>query len=314
MSSAAPAAQVPLPGPVQLPSSTPPYSTPVATAMPPSAPTSLAPPYPAPAPAPVSAPAPAPAPIAAPLIFSPQNWLSSLFQVSPGAPPAATSRAPPRTPSARGVESLTEEGTDVLRRSNVSFVRAESELNECPICLAPIDQQAPGVRLSQCHGHAFHAACLAQCIKDDSLKCPLCAVVYGQPQTGTQPPGQMTVTRQSSSLRGHDGSGTIVITYSFPSGVQGPEHPSPGRPYRGDTRTAYLPDTPQGNAILEKLRTAWQRRLLFSIGVSLTLGPMAGERIVWSSIHQKTSMSGPHGFPDPGYFARVEDELAQFGI
>lgn len=71
-------------------------------------------------------------------------------------------------------------------------------------------------------------------------------------------------------LAGFESVGTIVISYSFSSGVQGPEHPSPGRQrlafpflsfpmrfgthrrmlaghrYYGTSRVAYLPDNPDG--------------------------------------------------------------------
>lgn len=63
------------------------------------------------------------------------------------------------------------------------------------------------------------------------------------------PPGSMTVEHYSPDclrLPGHEQHGAIVITYSFRSGMQGPEHPSPGVPYAGTTRYAYLPDSPEG--------------------------------------------------------------------
>ena len=43
----------------------------------------------------------------------------------------------------------------------------------------------------------------------------------------------------------------IIMTLSFPRGVQGPQHPNPGRPYRqiGFPRVTYLPDTPGGRKV-----------------------------------------------------------------
>ena len=97
--------------------------------------------------------------------------------------------------------------------------------------------------------------------------------------------GSMSHRLESSSLAGHEGSGTIAIHFSFKSGVcshyentscyvlfsslcesapcshrassphgiftfqvQGPEHPNPGQPYSASNfpRAAYLPDTPDG--------------------------------------------------------------------
>lgn len=53
---------------------------------------------------------------------------------------------------------------------------------------------------------------------------------------------------------------------------QGPEHPSPGRRYTGTRRVAYLPFTKEGEDVLSLLKTAWDRRLLFSVGTSITTG------------------------------------------
>jgi len=52
----------------------------------------------------------------------------------------------------------------------------------------------------------------------------------------------------------------------------GPEHPNPGQPYNGTQRTAYLPDNDIGREVLELLQIAWERKLLFTIGRSVTTG------------------------------------------
>lgn len=53
---------------------------------------------------------------------------------------------------------------------------------------------------------------------------------------------------------------------------------------------------------------AFERRLPFMIGTSLTTG--ATNTVVWAGIHHKSSMhGGPFGYPDPGYFNRVLEEL-----
>lgn len=201
-----------------------------------------------------------------------------------------------------------------LTLAEINYVPAEASITECPICLEQFTEQSAGVRLVRCHGHGFHLTCVAMCITNDSLQCPCCKAIYGQPVTGTQPPGEMTVLTTGDSLPGHPSHGTIVIHYKFPGGAQGPEHPTPGQYYRGDSRTAYLPNSPEGRVVLAKLQTAWRRRLLFTIAQSMTVGPSGGERIVWAGVHHKTGRSGPHGYPDPGYLARASDELAQFGI
>ena len=63
-------------------------------------------------------------------------------------------------------------------------------------------------------------------------KCPMCSRMYlitegTQPRSGEMsvaflPPGQLP-------LASYEGEGTICIEYSFPQGIQGPEHPNPGQ-------------------------------------------------------------------------------------
>ena len=90
------------------------------------------------------------------------------------------------------------------------------------------------------------------------------------------------------------GYGTIVIDYRFPSGLQGPEHPNPGRNYDGTSRTAYLPDNREGREVLQLLRRAFDARLVFTIGTSNTTG--RSNQVIWNDIHHKTSIfGGPYG-------------------
>ena len=62
------------------------------------------------------------------------------------------------------------------------------------------------------------------------------------------------------------GYGKIVISYQFPSGVQGSEHPNPGQRYQGTSRTAYLPDNHEGREVLQFLRRAFDARLVVYSG------------------------------------------------
>ena len=88
--------------------------------------------------------------------------------------------------------------------------------------------------------------------------------------------------------------GTIVIHYSFPYGIQGQEHPNPGRRYDGTQRKAYLPDNREGREVLQLLRRAFDARLVFTVGTSLPTG--WSNQVTWNDIHHKTNMhGGPHG-------------------
>jgi len=129
---------------------------------------------------------------------------------------------------------------------------------ECAICLGSFREEEEGsgqlmpLAKLPCR-HMFHADCLARMVSNRSLSCPCCCAVHGQPRQGTQPAnGSMSVSFQSGTVPGFPESlQVIVIDYSFPSGVQGPEHPTPGKRYSGDHRRAFLPDTPEGRKVLQ---------------------------------------------------------------
>ena len=61
---------------------------------------------------------------------------------------------------------------------------------------------------------------------------------------------------------------TIEILYNIPNGI----FPVTNIPYSGTTRLAYLEDSTEGNEVLQLLKTAFQRRLTFTVGTSLTTG------------------------------------------
>ncbi|XP_035383153.1 probable E3 ubiquitin-protein ligase DTX2 isoform X2 [Electrophorus electricus] len=169
-------------------------------------------------------------------------------------------------------------------------------------------------------GHTLHALCMLAMYnngnKDGSLQCPSCKTIYGE-KTGTQPKGKMEIYSIPQSLPGHPDCGTIQIIYNIPPGIQGPEHPNPGQPYtcRGFPRFCFLPDNEKGRKVLELLKLAWTRRLIFTVGTSNTTGEP--DTVVWNEIHHKTEMmsnvSG-HGYPDPNYLDNVLAELAAQGV
>ncbi|XP_043995894.1 probable E3 ubiquitin-protein ligase DTX2 isoform X2 [Gambusia affinis] len=169
-------------------------------------------------------------------------------------------------------------------------------------------------------GHTLHMLCMLAMYnngtKDGSLQCPSCKTIYGE-KTGTQPKGKMEIYSVGQSLPGHPDCGTIQIIYSIPPGLQGPEHPNPGQPFtcRGFPRFCFLPDNNKGRKVLELLKVAWMRRLIFTVGTSSTTGEH--DTVVWNGIHHKTEMmsnlSG-HGYPDPNYLDNVLSELASQGV
>ena len=103
----------------------------------------------------------------------------------------------------------------------------------------------------------------------------------------------------------------------------------------GFPRIAYLPNNDAGQKILRLLKRAFDQRLVFTVGTSSTTGnaqnvalslmnPLTnyflrvgmGDCVIWNDIHHKTSLRphAAHGYPDPGYLANIEAELAQHGI
>ncbi|XP_056106467.1 E3 ubiquitin-protein ligase DTX4 [Rhinichthys klamathensis goyatoka] len=204
---------------------------------------------------------------------------------------------------------------------------------DCTICmetlLGPSGYKGPGVasvsraesigRLAQC-GHLYHLQCLVAMYnngnKDGSLQCPTCKTIYGV-KTGNQPPGKMEYHVIPHSLPGYPDCKTIRIIYNIPPGIQGPEHPNPGKPFtaRGFPRHCYLPDNEKGRKVLRLLLVAWDRRLIFSVGTSSTTGE--SDTVIWNEVHHKTEFGSNltgHGFPDSGYLANVLGELKAQGI
>ncbi|KAJ1630695.1 hypothetical protein T492DRAFT_1001707 [Pavlovales sp. CCMP2436] len=143
-------------------------------------------------------------------------------------------------------------------------------------------------------------------------QCPVCQFHF--PTPGAQPSGRMSIYRDEGPCDGHEDSGTHVISYSFPSGVQGPQHPQPGQQYNGTERTCFVPDTENGRKTLDLLREAFRRGITFKIGTSVTTGRT--NTVTWA-IHHKTSRSGGtqrYGFPDPTYHERCAGECAALGL
>ncbi|XP_070765929.1 probable E3 ubiquitin-protein ligase DTX3 [Enoplosus armatus] len=188
--------------------------------------------------------------------------------------------------------------SDVVRKST----------DDCAVCLDKIRQK----KTLKC-SHSFCCECIDSVFK---LKpaCPICNTYHGE-HTGTQPEGKMTVTRSWQQLPGFEHCGSITIQYSFPAGIQGPEHPNPGVRYRSTSRIAFLPACEEGEKVLKLLRKAFDRRLTFTIGRSVTTG--LDNVITWNDIHHKTSIGGGpqcFGYPDPDYLFRVQEELRRNGV
>ncbi|KAJ1460574.1 hypothetical protein M885DRAFT_559691 [Pelagophyceae sp. CCMP2097] len=233
----------------------------------------------------------------------------------PPAPgPAAPAAAPPPAPKRRRSEEA-DDGASAAAMTDVTE-RARADELACPICLEDFSEEK-ALQLNVCgltSLHPFHAECIGEWLKSGAGRCPSCTKTVGV-RMGTQPRGRMTDSIETFALPGYPAtSRTRVVTYVFDSGLQGPEHPNPGLAYAGTHRRAYLP-SPQGDAHFQALKVAFERRLCFSVGRSVTTGQE--NCVVWGGLHHKTSVGGGperHGFPDETFLERLADELKANGV
>ena len=113
-------------------------------------------------------------------------------------------------------------------------------------------------------------------------------------EIGTCPNGQMNVQVISAAW--------VQVTYTI------------NQPPHATSRVTYFPNTRHGLKVIKLMKVAWERRLVFSIGTSLTTGQQ--NTVIWT-IHHKTALSGGaanHGYPDDEYLHRVTEELAERGV
>jgi len=175
--------------------------------------------------------------------------------------------------------------------------------DKCSICLSNMTDPTKIL----C-GHIFCKECLNRYKKPI---CPLCKYVYNK-VIGNQPDGTMTYKYSKKDLPGYNGDGHIIITYDMKAGIQTVSHPNPGKSFPETIREAYLPNNRKGKAVLTLLERAFDQKLIFTVGRSITSG--RDDVITWNDIHHKTSIYGDYGYPDLDYLDRVIDELSLKGI
>jgi hypothetical protein len=91
---------------------------------------------------------------------------------------------------------------------------------------------------------------------------------------------------------------------------QSAEHPNPGKRYKGTRRVAFLPRNREGEEVLTLLKTAWERRLLFRVGTSVTTGQ--SDVVTWAGVHHKTSTWG--GATNFGYVSNSNFSQSVKGV
>ena len=212
------------------------------------------------------------------------------------------------------------------------FNKISKEREKCSICLTEfyddiIDEDTSNfklkdfdsyylheidtIKLFKCEDHFYHIECLLNFIQEKiGFKCAICQKIYGIIE-GNMPPGIMSAYLDDKiHCSGYPNVGTIVIKYSFKNGIL-----NNGKHYSETARTNYIPNTKNGRILLGLLKIAFDRKLTFTVGTSVTTGVQ--NSVVWNGIHHKSYLSGgavKYGYPDPSYFNRVCQELASKGV
>ncbi len=113
------------------------------------------------------------------------------------------------------------------------FDLSEAELAKQDLDMTSGRSEITVVQFERCSSHFYHKACAEHMAgresRSTSVKCAVCGHIYGT-LIGNMPPGQMThevYPRHGMNCAGYEDCGTIMITYSFPSGCQN------GRRYSG---------------------------------------------------------------------------------
>jgi deltex-like protein len=181
----------------------------------------------------------------------------------------------------------------------------------CAICMEQLCY-GTAVSLRVC-SHVFHLDCIDDAL-DHSKRCPQCRKdVRSEPQ-GPSPSGSMFVTRPVISrvpeVDGYHERKAIMIEYDIPYGIQKPYHDYPGVVFRGANKVAYLPNTREGNLLLNRLIYAFSRGLTFQIGWTDTTEKSV---VRWASISHM-SKYGDNKEVNGQYIEGCNQELDQLGV
>ena len=216
-------------------------------------------------------------------------------------------------------------------KETVSYVAPESLLDEksvfskpvlnmtllasnCSICSQPLISGGKVIQITNC-GHLFHSNCIETVLGLQQRRCcPACHKPLSSKQwSGAMPSGSMTISHDQSTCEGFEGSGSIVIDYEIPCGIQKQYHPNPGVQFGSFTMTAYLPDTQEGRKLLKRLKFAFSCGLTFRVAYSNTVICFISHKT-----NQRSSPlafnGNPNSYPDPTFISNTNDELNRLRI
>ena len=184
----------------------------------------------------------------------------------------------------------------------------KKRVRECKICLGNEDDEEDSMEWSEmkCCEFPIHKECKKGVLSTQE-ECPYCKTCLVDPET-KEPHGTMTISKLNYVHIPFKNKDTGVLTASF--NLQGGKNDIGY--YPPDSRNAYFPDNKEGNELVDWFIDGFKKGVLFRIGDSVTTGRK--NVIVYGAAHQKTTISGPHGYPDDGYPVRAMNELALAGV
>jgi deltex-like protein len=191
----------------------------------------------------------------------------------------------------------------------------DTTTNACAICSETLFSRL-SVALSVC-AHIFHLDCIDEHL-GESHACPTCHGRVRQDPHGTSPSGTMTVTRHAphelppgtACIRETD---VMKILYEMPDGYQKEFHNKPGERYRGCTKVAFLPDTEEGRALLERLIYAFEHGLTFHIAPNKRK-PDEKDVVDYATIPHRSVALDEKDDKQILYYIACHDELDQLGV
>lgn len=176
---------------------------------------------------------------------------------------------------------------------------------KCNICLeTPYDDPDKQWVKMKCCDEKMHINCKENMLKSICTKCIYC----GDPldnYDNNKPYGTMIVENvYNGSKIPFKGKNVSYIRIHY--NLKG------SNKYYSDIRSAIVPNTKEGNELVDKLIHCFKLGYTFTIGRSLTR--KLNNVIIWAGIHHKTSHSGTFGYPDDDYIDRVTNELGCLNI
>ncbi len=184
------------------------------------------------------------------------------------------------------------------------YLTCKQLCSNCPICGDLLRTRGKVVQTSNC-GHIFHNDCLQTSMESQPC-CTVCSLPISQSHwRGKMPSGTMTISEIQSHCHGFEGCPTYIIAFVFPAGLQKKYHPNPSMAFSSHGKyTRYLPASSGGTQLLERLKFAFLRGLLFSVGRGGSVVP---------EISLKASQEPPC-FPDPLHIVKCNTELDRLHV